>query len=88
LEDLYRRDLKGQKLALIVTDGCPGLAAALQTVYPRVLHQRCWVRKMRSTSEKVHKSDYDAVKTGAQAIYLATGRSQAEAAFRRFQGRW
>ena len=42
LEDLYRRGLDGQQLGLIVTDGCPGLAAAIRTVYPRVRHQRCW----------------------------------------------
>ena len=71
LEDLYRRGLAGQNLQLIVTDGCPGLAAALQTVYPRVPHQRCWVHKMRNILEKVRKGDYDAVKADAQAIYLA-----------------
>ena len=41
LNDLHRRGLKGDKLLLVVTDGCPGLATALQTVYPRVAHQRC-----------------------------------------------
>src|SRR5215469_18433068 len=41
LQDLYRRGLQGENLLLIVTDGCPGLAAAIETVYPRVLHQRC-----------------------------------------------
>ncbi len=74
LQDLFRRGLEGQKLALIVTDGCPGLAAAIQTVYPRVLHQRCWVHKMRNILEKVRQRDHDAVKAGAQAIYLAAGR--------------
>jgi len=48
LEDLYRRGLRGEKLLLIVTDGCPGLAAAIETVYPRALDQRCWVHKMRN----------------------------------------
>jgi len=43
LQDLYGRGLQGRKLLLMVTDGCPGLAAALQTVYPWVPHQRCWV---------------------------------------------
>ena len=47
LQDLYRRGLVGKHLQLILTDGCAGLAAAIQTVYPRVLHQRCWVHKMR-----------------------------------------
>ena len=73
LNDLYRRGLKGDKLQLIVTDGCPGLAAAIQTVFPRAAHQRCWVHKMRNILEKVRKRDYDAVKTDAQAIYLADG---------------
>ena len=51
LQDLYRRGLQGRSLALIVTDGCPGLAAAIETVYPRALHQRCWGHKMRNILE-------------------------------------
>jgi len=41
LRSLYYRGLTGRHLQLIVTDGCPGPAAALQVVYPRVVHQRC-----------------------------------------------
>jgi transposase-like protein len=36
----------------------------------------------------VRKRDYDEVKRGAQAIYRADGRRQAEAAFRAFRQRW
>jgi putative transposase len=88
LQDLYRRGLEGRNLLLIVTDGCPGLAAALQTVYPRVPHQRCWVHKMRNILERVRQRDYDAIKNEAQAIYQADSRREAQAAFRRFQTRW
>jgi len=88
LQDLYRRGLEGKNLQLIVTDGCPGLAAAIQTIYPRVLHQRCWVHKMRNILEKVRKGDYDTVKADAQAIYLADSRAQAQAAARAFCQRW
>jgi putative transposase len=88
LEDLYRRGLEGHNLLLMVTDGCPGLAAALRTVYPRVAHQRCWVHKMRNILEHVRKRDYDEVKRGAQAIYLAESRAHAVTAFRRFRARW
>lgn len=88
LQDLYRRGLTGEHLQLILTDGCAGLAAAIATVYPRVLHQRCWVHKMRNILEKVRKRDFDAVKQDAQAIYRADSRRQAEAAFRRFRRRW
>jgi putative transposase len=82
------RGLQGERLRMIVTDGCPGLAAAIQTVYPRALHQGCWMHKMRNILEKVRKRDYDEVKADAQRIYLADGRRQAEAEFRRFRKRW
>ena len=88
LQDLYRRGLKGENLLLIVTDGCAGLAAAIQTVYPRVLHQRCWVHKMRNILQRARKRDYEEMKTGAQAIYGADNHRQAEAAFRAFRRRW
>ncbi len=88
LQDLYRRGLEGKNLLLIITDGCAGLAAALQTVYPRVPHQRCWVHKMRNILEHVRKRDYDEVKTDAQAIYRAPSRRQAEQAFRVFRAHW
>jgi putative transposase len=88
LEDLFRRGLVGRNLQLIVTDGCPGLAAAITTVYPRAQHQRCWVHKMRNILEKVRKSDYDEVKRGAQAIYLAKSRREAQQASRSFAACW
>ncbi len=88
LEDLFRRGLEGKNLRLIVTDGCEGLAAAIQTVYPHAQHQRCWVHKMRNILEKVRKRDYEAVKIEAQAIYRADSRKTAQAAFRIFQTHW
>jgi len=88
LQDLFRRGLEGKHLQMIVTDGCPGLGAAIQTVYPRALHQRCWVHKMRNILEKVRKRDYEQVKADAQAIYQAENRKQAQTAGRRFCRRW
>jgi putative transposase len=88
LQDLFRRGLEGKHLQMIVTDGCPGLAAAIQTVYPRALHQRCWAHKMRNITDKVKKRDYEQVKADAQAIYQAENRQQAQTATRRFCRRW
>lgn len=88
LNDLYARGLTGNNLLLIITDGCPGLKAALETVYPRVKHQRCWVHKMRNILEHVRKRDYEAVKADAQAIYRAASRREAERAFRVFRAHW
>lgn len=88
LQDLYGRGLKGEHLRLIITDGCPGLAAARQTVYPRVEHQRCWAHKMRNMGEQVRKGDREAVKRGAQGIYRAASRREAEQAFEVFRAQW
>src|SRR5260370_4418089 len=68
LGDLYRRGLEGKQLRLIVTDGCPGLAAAIPTVYPRVRPQRCWLHKMRKPLETIAKRDYAEVTTGRPAL--------------------
>jgi putative transposase len=88
LQDLYRRGLEGQKLLLVVTDGCAGLAAALQTVYPRVPHQRCWVHKMRNLCEAVRRRDHDRVKHDAQQIYGAASLAGARRAFLHFKWNW
>ena len=88
LQDLYGRGLKGEKLLLIVTDGCAGLAAALQTVYPRVAHQRCWVHKMRNIYEHVRRRDYAQIKPLVQAIKYAPNLRQAQQAFSQFRARW
>jgi transposase-like protein len=88
LNDLQQRGLKGEQLALIVTDGCPGLAAAIETVYPRARHQRCWVHKMRNVLGAVRRRDQAEVKTAVQAIYQAESARHAQAAFQQFQRRW
>jgi putative transposase len=88
LEDLYRRGLAGQNLKLIVTDGCAGLIAALQTVYPRVPHQRCWVHKMRNLVQAARKRDVAGITADARAIYNAEGIRQARRAFEKFRRRW
>lgn len=88
LNDLYRRGLRGQRLQLVITDGCPGLAAAIPAVYPRVRHQRCWVHKMRNLCEAVRRTDRDQVKRDAQRIYQAPSLAAARRAFERFRFRW
>jgi transposase-like protein len=88
LNDLYRRGLRGKKLQLVITDGCAGLARALETVYPRAGHQRCWVHKMRNILEKVRRRDEPQVKADAQKIYRAANLASARRAFERFCFHW
>jgi putative transposase len=71
LNDLYHRGLRGRRLQLVITDDCPGLAAAIPAVYPRARHQRCWVHKTRNLCQAVRRADHDKVKQDAQRIYQA-----------------
>jgi len=88
LNDLFQRGLRGEQLRLVVSDGCPGLARALETVYPRVRHQRCWVHKMRNILEKVKRRDEKQVKRDAQKIYMAGNLATARRAFQGLRFRW
>jgi putative transposase len=88
LNDLFQRGLRGKNLQMVITDGCAGLARALETVYPRARHQRCWVHKMRNILEKARRRDEPQIKTQAQKIYLAENAAAARRAFGRFRFRW
>lgn len=88
LWDLQQRGLAGRSLQLVITDGCPGLAAAIETIYPRARHQRCWVHKMRNVHEGVRRRDQAQVKGDAQRIYLAGNAPEARQAFQRFRFYW
>jgi len=88
LWDLQQRGLAGSQLQLVLSDGCAGLAAAMETVYPRARHQRCWVHKMRNLRDGVRRRDRPEVKRAAQRIYLAPHVAQARRAFARFRFHW
>jgi transposase-like protein len=64
------------------------LAAALQTIYPRAAHQRCWVHKLRNLLGAVRRRDHATIKADAQAIYQATSRFEAEGQAQAFAQRW
>lgn len=88
LNDLYRRDLKGECCELIVTDGGTGLHAALEIVYPKILTQRCWAHKARNVLDKVKKSDQKAVKKALNRISHAPNHREATEAYWRLAARW
>jgi len=88
LWNLHERGLAGSHLQLVLSDGCAGLAAAIETIYPRARHQRCWVHKMRNLRDGVRRRDQARIKRDAQRIYLAQNTSQARRAFARFRFNW
>jgi len=88
LWNLHERGLAGRHLQLVLTDSCAGLAAAIETIYPRARHQRCWVHKMRNLRDGVRRRDQAQVKQDAQRLYLARNAAEARGAFRRFRFHW
>jgi len=88
LNSLHQRGLEGRNLQMVITDGCPGLAAAIEVVYPGVRHQRCWVHKLRNILDAVRRRDQDTVKTDAQKIYQAPTLPEARQAFLYFKRAW
>ena len=88
LSNLRDRGLAGQQLRLIVTDGCTGLHAALETVYPYVPRQHCWVHKLRNVSNLLKRRQKDECISGARAIYQAETRRAAVHAYWTWAQRW
>ncbi len=88
LQDLYHRGLRGEQLRLVVTDGCPGLHRALDTVYPYVPRQRCWVHKLRNVASKLRRRDQEECLGQAKKIYQSSTRREAVARFREWRKQW
>jgi putative transposase len=88
LNQLRERGLSGKHLKLIATDGCAGLHAALETVYPYVRRQRCWAHKLRNVANLLKRSQQEECLKGAKAIYQAQNRAAAIRAFWTWARRW
>lgn len=88
LNDLCKRGLKGENLKLIITDGCPGLHAALDVVYAYTKRQHCWVHKLRNVAKYLRKSDGKEVLAEAKKIYKADTKREAVKIFKAWKNRW
>ena len=88
LNDLYHRGLSGTNLQLVVTDGCAGLHAAVDVVYPYIRRQRCWAHKLRNVAAKLPRRQQAAALAEAKTIYQAATRRDAVARCRRWAQRW
>jgi len=88
LRDLYERGMEGKHCKLIVTDGCPGLHAALETVYPYIAKQRCWAHKLRNVSNRLRRMDQKECIADARYIYLAGNRKEAVRAYNDWKHKW
>ncbi len=76
LRDLKARGLTDPKL--FAGDGALGLWGAIDKVYPKADHQRCWVHKMRNVLVYFPKRLHTEVKRLLRQMYDATTKDQAE----------
>ena len=66
---------------LAVGDGALGFWKALQKVFPKTRHQRCWVHKTANVLNKLPKSIQPKVKQALHEIWMAPTKKQAYKAF-------
>jgi putative transposase len=88
LNDLYRRGLQGNALKMVTTDGNAGLHAALQTVYPYVPRQRCWVHKLRNVMAKLPMTLRDSCLADLRTVYQAVTQTAARERYDIWVQRW
>lgn len=88
LHRLYERGISGQNLKLILTDGGPGLHAALSLVYGQIPLQRCWAHKTRNVLNYVKEEDQTAVKKGLHQISHAQSLFLARQGVKAFKQKW
>jgi transposase-like protein len=69
---------------LATGDGALGFWKAARKVWPNIKQQRCWVHKTANILNYLPKSMQSKARTDLHAIYEATNRADAEAAFDRF----
>ena len=86
LEDLVRRGMKPP--ALVVSDGCPGLIAAVEAIWPGAARQRCTAHKTRNVINRVPRKDQARVKRDVSRIFHAASLDEAERAVGEFLSKY
>jgi putative transposase len=79
LTQLVRRGLDPKGVLMVTSDGCPGITAAMGTVFPYSEHQRCLFHKMANLKAKCPKSEWPLIKARLDRIYYAPNLMEARA---------
>ncbi len=76
LLNIQSRGVKESPL-LAIGDGGMGFWSALEEVYPKTVHQRCWVHKTANVLDKLPQTQQKKAKSLLHEIYMAEGKEQA-----------
>jgi transposase-like protein len=89
LEGLRERGLSGEKLELIIHDGCSGLKDALKWIWPQVKTQLCCIHHMRNLSRRIPSVHMRArIMKDAAQIYESNSKQEACERAAVFKKRW
>lgn len=88
LRSLVERGLDPDRVALVAADGAGGIAEAVAEALPDTAFQRCWTHRVRNLLEAVPPAERKACLRGLRAIYRASSKRAAVAAFWRFALAW
>ena len=58
LTHLARRGLDPRVVKLVISDGCPGMIKAINSIFPYSDHQRCLFHKMSNLRAKCPRSEW------------------------------
>lgn len=85
-------DLKARGLAIVpeiaVGDGALGFWAAIDKVWPKTKHQRCWLHKTANILNKVAKSVQPGMKKDLAEVWMSPDRAAAETAIAIFEEKY
>jgi putative transposase len=87
----FLRDLTARRMAdpvLVITDGAPGLIAAVEQLFPASLRQRCLAHKLRNLEAKVPAERWREFGPMARAVYQASSPALARLARDEFVKTW
>jgi transposase-like protein len=87
----FLRDLTARHMhdpVLVITDGAPGLVAAVEQVFPVSLRQRCLAHKMRNLEAKVPAERWREFGPMARAVYQSSSPALARLAKDEFVKTW
>lgn len=73
---LKKKGLNEEKLKLAISDGNPGLLAALRSCLPDVSIQRCTVHKLRNIANHCPRAIHASVVADAKKIIYATSKKE------------
>jgi putative transposase len=88
LRSLIGRGLDPERVILVVADGAGGIASAVAEAFPDAAFGRCWTHRVRNLLDAIPPGERKSALRGLRAIYRASTKRAAVAAYWRFARTW